>query len=522
MEQKEFREESSPLEQLPKDLEACDVPGAQDIQPLQASEQTVVKSSGRARKTALRAALVLALLAAVFAGLFYSNNFRFYLELTGEEEYLLEYGEDYQEPGVRPVLTGKWLFVNGYSPEKIPVQITADIQQDRLGRYTVDYSAEFLFWSASAQRSVRVVDTQPPVITLVDTDYSVVPGQPYEEEGFTAIDNYDGDISDHVHASEEDGIVTYVVMDSSGNLAYAEREIPYFDPEAPVITLTGGENLTLTCGTIYAEPGFAASDNVDGDLTAEVAVEGEVLWYQPGTYEVVYTVADLFGNVTQKIRTVEIQGVARPEVKWPNGKVIYLTFDDGPGPSTNQLLDLLKRYGVKATFFVTGSGSSGELWRMYTEGHGIGMHTMSHDYDSIYASPEAFFTDLYAIQDVIYRNIGVRPTLMRFPGGGSNMVSSYNEGIMSILTEAVQDAGFQYFDWNVDSKDAGGAKTADEVYRNVINGVKYNSASIVLQHDIHGYSVDAVERIIQWGLANGYTFEALTPSSPTAHHPINN
>jgi hypothetical protein len=74
----------------------------------------------------------------------------------------------------------------------------------------------------------------------------------------------------------------------------------------------------------------------------------------------------------------------------------------------------------------------------------------------------------------------------------------------------------------VDSNDAGGAKTADEVYRNVINGCKSRTASVVLQHDIHGYSVDAVERIIQWGLANGYTFEALTPNSPTAHHPINN
>jgi hypothetical protein len=86
----------------------------------------------------------------------------------------------------------------------------------------------------------------------------------------------------------------------------------------------------------------------------------------------------------------------------------------------------------------------------------------------------------------------------------------------------VEERGFTYFDWNVDSKDAGGAKTADEVYQNVINGCRNKKASVVLQHDIHGYSVDAVERIIQWGLANGYTFAALTPDSPTAHHPINN
>ena len=93
---------------------------------------------------------------------------------------------------------------------------------------------------------------------------------------------------------------------------------------------------------------------------------------------------------------------------------------------------------------------------------------------------------------------------------------------MTRLTKAVEAQGFQYFDWNVDSNDAGGAKTADEVYQNVIDGIQGKKNAIVLQHDIHGYSVDAVERIIQWGLACGYRFEALTSSSPTSHHPVRN
>ena len=93
---------------------------------------------------------------------------------------------------------------------------------------------------------------------------------------------------------------------------------------------------------------------------------------------------------------------------------------------------------------------------------------------------------------------------------------------MTKLAKMVQEKGFRYFDWNVDSNDAGGAKTSEEVYNNVIKGVKGRKYSIVLQHDIHGFSVDAVDDIIEWGLANGYTFEALTPSSPTAHHKVNN
>ena len=82
--------------------------------------------------------------------------------------------------------------------------------------------------------------------------------------------------------------------------------------------------------------------------------------------------------------------------------------------------------------------------------------------------------------------------------------------------------GFQYFDWNVDSRDAGGASSSDEVFYNVINGISKHQTSIVLQHDTTAFSVNAVERIIVWGLANGYTFLPLTPGSPGCHHGVRN
>ena len=82
--------------------------------------------------------------------------------------------------------------------------------------------------------------------------------------------------------------------------------------------------------------------------------------------------------------------------------------------------------------------------------------------------------------------------------------------------------GFQYFDWNVNSKDAEDARTAEEVYRNVVGSIGKKQNSVVLQHDIKSFSVDAVEMIIRWGLENGYTFKALTPDSPPCHHGVNN
>ena len=93
---------------------------------------------------------------------------------------------------------------------------------------------------------------------------------------------------------------------------------------------------------------------------------------------------------------------------------------------------------------------------------------------------------------------------------------------MTILDEAVQDAGFQYFDWNVDSNDAGGAKKPREVFQNVVDGVSRARVSMVLQHDVHGFSVEAVEDILAWGQENGYTFRAIEPTSPGFHHGVHN
>ena len=323
--------------------------------------------------------------------------------------------------------------------------------------------------------------------------------------------------------SEEYGKIIYAVTDSSGNPGYAEREVPYYDPIPPEITLEGDADMAITTGTFYQEPGYSALDNVDGDLTQQVQVDGEVDWLTPGTYSVTYTVTDGYKNTTTVTRTVEVQAVPRPEVVWPEGKVIYLTFDDGPGPYTEQLLDVLDSYGVKATFFVTNRGYGEMMKEIVDRGHSIGIHTMSHVYERIYASPEAYFADLLGMQDVIYRNTGVKTTLMRFPGGSSNTVSAHSYvGLMSLLTRAVQDAGFQYFDWNVDSNDAGGAKKAQTVFNNVTAGVSQNRVSVVLQHDIHDFSVDAVEDIIVWGLNNGYSFERLTENSPGVHHGVQN
>lgn len=405
------------------------------------------------------------------------------------------------------------------------VRVSGYISTAVPGTYKRTVTARFLWFTARQEQTVEVIDREKPVITLKTEEGSyTLPGHEYVEEGFTATDNCDGDISDQVKVRKNKDTIIYSVKDSSGNYAEVCRVINYQDYDAPVITLEGDAAITIMAGESFEEPGFSATDNADGDVTDKVVVKADYSTYVPGDYEITYTVSDTFGNETVVVRKLTVQGRTNPATVVPDGKVIYLTFDDGPSSyHTPRLLNILAKYNVKATFFVVGTASIGYIDDIYAGGHTVALHTNTHDFKSVYSSVEAYFEDLYAIQNKVYNATGVRANLIRFPGGSSNTVSrNYCKGIMSQLTKAVEAQGFRYFDWNVDSNDAGGARTAEQVFNNVINGVKGNRWSVVLQHDIHGFSVDAVESIIQWGLANGYTFLPLTNTSPTAHHGVNN
>ena len=207
----------------------------------------------------------------------------------------------------------------------------------------------------------------------------------------------------------------------------------------------------------------------------------------------------------------------------PTGGVIYLTFDDGPGAQTPRLLEILDKYNAKATFFVVNTPFASTITQIAEAGHTLAMHTATHDFEKVYASERAYFEDLEKIESVIEEYAGYRPRLLRFPGGGSNTISKkYCPGIMTTLTQQVQEKGYLYYDWNVDSDDAGSAKTAQEVYDNVVRGCYSRTSSIVLMHDIKSYTIDAIEDILIWGQTYGYTFEALTEDVPQLHHSVKN
>ena len=304
-----------------------------------------------------------------------------------------------------------------------------------------------------------------------------------------------------------------------------EFDVNIMDNEKPSLILNDESIIYLSVGAKYVEPGYVAIDNCDGNITDQVLVSGAVDTKKPGTYVLTYSVKDEEGNLSEAKRTIKIFPKNNYKPGAISNKTIYLTFDDGPGAHTTRLLDILKAYNVKATFFVTGYNNNYNdlLKREKEEGHTIGLHSYTHNYGLIYSSIDAYMEDLLNIQKKVKDYTGIESKIIRFPGGSSNTISrKYRTHIMSDLTSKVESLGFRYFDWTIASGDAGETKDSNKIVSNVTKSISENGANVVLMHDIKPYTVDAVERIIAFGLSNGYTFAPLTMDSPVVHQKVNN
>lgn len=229
------------------------------------------------------------------------------------------------------------------------------------------------------------------------------------------------------------------------------------------------------------------------------------------------------GNVLQpllqrKMQPVEYQDLypglhtdKAPVKALPAGKVVYLTFDDGPSDLTEPLLNVLDRYHVKATFFVIGKTEKKDLQDMraiVTRGHSIGMHSYSHNYKQIYADPKAFLNDFERIHTLILNTTGVDTHIYRFPGGSYN---SYNRQYAGQIIAEMDRRGYTYFDWNVDSGDAKTGVSASAVYNNSVREAQRYGKAVILMHNtnVKRATLAQLPRIIETLQQKGYRFATL-------------
>ena len=406
-----------------------------------------------------------------------------------------------------------------YFADRSSVKIDSAADVDKIGDYPVSYTCHGRRYEAT----VQVRDTTPPTLKVrscsTDLAEELKPEQFVEETSDAT--EVTVQFKDGAPPSRDGTFdVPILATDSSGNQTVRNASLTRIKDEIPP-ALHGVEDVELLQGRpMDFKKGISVEDDMDPNPQFSVS-DDHVDFTVPGTYSVVYKTKDRSGNVGEFMRKVKIR-----KDKDYERKIVYLTFDDGPSDNTEKILDVLKHYNVKATFFVTGNNQKKNdvLKRICKESSAVGLHTYTHDYAQVYASEDTYFTDLQKISDMVKKTTGKESHIIRFPGGSSNTVSAkYSPGLMTLLTEKVVEKGYQYFDWNCDSTDAGGNNVPAETI--VKNATSCDARHInILMHDTDAKdtTVEALPAIIEYYRSRGYAFEPLTVDSAPIHHTVNN
>ncbi len=441
--------------------------------------------------------------------------------VSGDNEMVIPVFSEYVEQGAKASfrqedLSGK-------------ISIRGSVDTSRVGDYSIEYYFSHRGHYFYATRRVRVVDKTAPVIHLSgNSEITVSSIDFYSEAGFSATDNYDGDLTasvktEQIAKGKNKYIIKYTVADSSGNTASAERYITVKDIVRPTLTSKQGTFINIFVGSQFTMPTVTARDDLDGDITAKIQPSGSVDTSAAGVYKLEYSVADNAGNSAYLSIQVNVYVPDDPTLSR-----IYLTFDDGPSDNvTPRVLDILRDNNIKATFFINGYNDDKLplIQRIINEGHTLGVHGASHDYASVYSSVDACVNNFNSLKDKILSQTGYTATVMRFPGGSSNQVSKkYCAGVVSRSVKILTAQGWRYFDWNVDSGDADGKMSSSYIINKAKNQLKKGRANVVLMHDYFTKSTtaDALQELINYGNANGYIFCPINETTPDVHHSIAN
>lgn len=399
------------------------------------------------------------------------------------------------------------------------VAIDSKVDTGTLGDYDVTYK----YKGKTRTAKVHVTDTTAPQLKVADVTADLT--QTVVPEDFVT-ESSDNDTITYAFKTDQDTskegnyLVTIVAKDSSGNTTEQETTLHRVkDTTAP--ELKGPKkDLTVLQGTEFSLDDFSASDDMDPNPA--VTYDSSTLDItKAGTYDVKIVASDRSGNTTDLTKKVTVE--KNPEY---DGKVVYLTFDDGPSANTKKIIDILKKNGAKATFFVTGNHPEFNQYikEAYDNGNTIGLHTYTHDYAAVYASVDAYFDDLQKISDMVEGITGEKSKAIRFPGGSSNTVSAYyTQGIMSQLVDLVHEKGYEYYDWNVSSGDASGNNVpADTLYQQATACESDYCTILFHDTDAKNTTVEVLPRVIDYYKKKGYTFLGLGPNSTAAHHGVNN
>lgn len=203
---------------------------------------------------------------------------------------------------------------------------------------------------------------------------------------------------------------------------------------------------------------------------------------------------------------------------YDNEKKCYLTFDDGPSNITPEILDVLKQYKVKATFFVKGQNATAypdTIKQIYKEGHAIGNHSYSHEYASIYSESKSDFEkEVTMCRDAINRALGKEydNLLFRFPGGYTSLK---DETTKAMYRDILRELGYKYIDWSCLTGDSNSENPSEQDIMETLEFSISNTVTgdiVVLMHDAATKQItaDTLPKVIEYLYEQGYQFDILT------------
>lgn len=253
---------------------------------------------------------------------------------------------------------------------------------------------------------------------------------------------------------------------------------------------------------------------------AKSRFKARILGSSDKSYYIIYS--DVYNNKIDNLskknnKLIYIAKVSKNECEKINRKVVYLTFDDGPTSMTFNVLKILKKNNVKATFFFNKAVTSTDkkvVKNIVKDGHLLALHTYSHDYKKVYKNKEAFIKDLEKNRNNFKDITGYDSKYFRFPGGTNNTVSFAYGGkkVVKQIIKETRKRGYEYVDWNAFPEDTG-SKMPVKQYNRVLRQAKYIDSGevVILMHVFNNRKTlpKGLDNIIKEFKSRGYSFDTV-------------
>lgn len=416
------------------------------------------------------------------------------LQLNGSKNMVISYREKYEEPGV--------IIKNANSNYLSKIKIESNIDTTIIGNYYVDYSLKIGYRNLQLRRNIRVIDDIAPVIKLKGNQIVELSiREEYEESGYIATDEYDGDLTDKVEIigevnNEEYGeyVIKYRVKDNSNNVVEVNRIVKVIDEIAPIFECSSSYSaISIGSDNII---GCKAIDNFDGDITDKIKSKGNYDINKAGIYNVEYSVEDDAGNNTK----IDHKIMVYEKLENP---IVYLTFNNNESDLIEKVLEVLKEKEVSATFFEFINANNIKYLREISDaGHEIAI------YGNEKTNITLFKSNFEKLEKLIYNETNQKITTFRI-----YKENEYDYNLLAKIKDYLEEKNISYYNYNIELIDS---NSREEIEKNLVEQLLKNKEEeiiISINIDENETTIETLSSIIEVLKEMNYTFSTIKKKS---------